>query len=85
MMYIIHYRAEHGIGPAVRDFVRHFGTSGPNAVRSHLLALEARGLIEWPRGRMRMIRPAGCVAVDVPADLVDDVRAFIAEKTGARS
>lgn len=84
MMFIIDYRARHGIGPAVRDFMRHFGTSGPNAIRCHLIALESRGLIEWDRGKMRTIRPAGCVAVDVPADLVDDVRDFITTKLGER-
>jgi repressor LexA len=84
MMYIIDYRAKNGIAPAVRDFMRAFGLSGPNAIRCHLNALESRGLIEWARGKVRTIRPAGSIAVDVPADLVADVRAFITSKLGER-
>jgi ribosomal protein S19E (S16A) len=84
MMYVIEYRAKHGIGPAVRDFMRKFGLSGPNAIRCHLNALKSRGLIEWSEGKSRTIRPAGSMAVDVPADLVDDVRDFIKIKLGER-
>jgi SOS-response transcriptional repressor LexA len=84
MMYVIEYRARHGIAPAVRDFMREFGLSGPNAIRCHLNALKSRGLIEWSEGKMRTIRPAGMIAVDVPADLADDVRAFITIKLGER-
>jgi SOS-response transcriptional repressor LexA len=85
MMYIIEYRSKHGIAPAVRDFMRKFGLSGPSAIRCHLNALKSRGLIEWSKGKTRTIRPAGSMAVDVPADLVDDVRAFITIKLGERS
>jgi SOS-response transcriptional repressor LexA len=84
MMYIIEYRARHGIAPAVRDFMRKFGLSGPSAIRCHLNALKSRGLIEWSEGKTRTIRPAGSIAVDVPADLVDDVRDFITIKASVR-
>lgn len=85
LLYIIEYRNKHGIGPAIRDFMREFGLSGTNSIRCHLLSLEGRGLIEWDKGKMRTIRPAGFIAVDVPVHLVDDVRTFIADKIGDRS
>jgi SOS-response transcriptional repressor LexA len=85
MMYVIEYRNRHGIGPAIRDFVREFGLSGPTAIRCHLIALKGRGLIEWSEGKMRTIRPAGSIAVDVPADLVSEVRDFIRSKLNVNS
>jgi SOS-response transcriptional repressor LexA len=84
MMYILNFRSARGVSPSAHDFMREFRFAGPNGIRSHLVALQVRGLIDWTPGKARTIRPTGSIAVDVPADLVADVRAFIASKVGER-
>lgn len=80
LMFIKEFRAKNGMGPTLRDIMRGWGLSSPNAVMCHLRALRSRGLIDWIPGKARSIRLVGFVAVDVPAVILPEVQALISKR-----
>ena len=52
-----HYR--HGYCTSVRELMRHFGWTSPNAVMTHLRALRRAGAVQWEPGVARTLRPTG--------------------------
>lgn len=56
---VARFHREHGYCTSVRELMRLFGWSSPNAVVFHLKALRARGLVVWEPGVARTIRPTG--------------------------
>ena len=56
---VTRFQTEHGYCTSVRELMRKFGWTSPNAVVFHLTALRERGLVTWEPGVARTLRPTG--------------------------
>lgn len=56
---VTRFQRELGYCTSVRELMRKFGWTSPNAVMLHLTALRKRGLVTWEPGVARTLRPTG--------------------------
>ena len=56
---IARFQKQHGYCTTVRELMRHFGWTSPNAVMFHLHILRDAGLVQWEPGVARTIRATG--------------------------
>lgn len=50
--FLVLYRERHGYSPSFREIMERFAIESTNAVRCHLVALERRGMVRAPKGRI---------------------------------
>lgn len=80
LMYIKSYRKENGIAPSFRDISLRFNLAGITAVICHVKTLRKKNLISWTPGMARTLQLTDTVAVDVPTQLVSEVKEFISKR-----
>lgn len=54
--FIREYHVDNGVAPSLTEIADGVGLSSHNAVRTHLLLLQARGEVTWQPGKYRTIR-----------------------------
>ncbi|MDB6035715.1 MAG: transcriptional repressor, LexA family [Verrucomicrobiales bacterium] len=91
--YLCTYYDLHGIVPAVREIAKHFGFTSPNAITTHLNALEKKGYLRRMKGKARgltllrkhshRIPVLGNIPAGIPVEKVQEVEGFIDVLTDA--
>lgn len=54
--YITKHREQYGVSPSLQEIADGVGLRSHNAVRMHLLSLQAKGEVTWEPGRFRTVR-----------------------------